>query len=255
MVGLTLALLLGAGEVPTLRVGVDTRSQPWVFVPGLDWSHEDVHKAPFITKAQIAKLEGLDIDVLKALARRMGVKTEIVPTAWTNIERDLLAKRFDIILGGWTPSAGMSESIRATRRYLDWGLVIVVRSDDQRIRSYEDLRGLRVGTVLDPSVRRWTSAMGRGLDLQYVTSEDPEPLLDDLRSGKVDAVVYDSFFIKWRLRRSPEFKVVGEPLNHLGYNIGLRAEDTALFDRLQSALEQLLSSGEMERIRKRWEGP
>ena len=47
------ALLLAAGtaraaEPDVVRVGMDTRSRPWVYVPGLDYSREDWTKAPLL---------------------------------------------------------------------------------------------------------------------------------------------------------------------------------------------------------------
>src|SRR5262245_32601173 len=100
--GLLAALLVAALALPgraatPLKVGMDTRSRPWAFVPGLDYSKENWTDAPKISQAQIAQLQGVDIDVLKALARRLDVVPEIVPIAWADIDQGLLAKRFDII--------------------------------------------------------------------------------------------------------------------------------------------------------------
>jgi ABC-type amino acid transport substrate-binding protein len=47
--------------------------------------------------------------------------------------------------------------------------------------------------------------------------------------------------------------VVGEPLNKLGYHVGVRREDAALLARVQAAVKALVDSGEIEKIRKRWE--
>jgi glutamine transport system substrate-binding protein len=241
--------------MPLLRVGMDPRAGPWAFVPGLDYSHEDVHKPPLLTPAQLAGLEGLDVDVLRALARRMRVRTEIVPTLWEDLETSLLARRFDLILSAWTPSPRTSPSIRASLPYYEWGLLIVVRSDDQRIRSYRDLEGLRVGRFSDPAVERGTNAMGHGLGIQFTEIDAGDRMLQALRTGAVDAILYDSLFIRWRLARDPAFRIVGEPLNRLGYNVGVRADDGALFDQVQRALKDLLASPEIGEIRERWEKP
>ena len=46
---------------------------------------------------------------------------------------------------------------------------------------------------------------------------------------------------------------MGEPLNHLGYHVGVRASDKALFGRVQQAVTGFAGSDEAQEIRHRWE--
>jgi len=48
---------------------------------------------------------------------------------------------------------------------------------------------------------------------------------------------------------------VGEPLNRLGYHVGIRKADTALLGQVGAAVKDIVASGESERIRRKWEGP
>src|SRR5437867_12522539 len=80
-------------EPALLRVGMDTRTPPWSFVPGLDYSKEDAKADPVLSEAQLKKLVGLDVDVASALARRLGAAgVKIVPVSWFGTEQGLLAK-------------------------------------------------------------------------------------------------------------------------------------------------------------------
>ncbi|MBI3415870.1 MAG: transporter substrate-binding domain-containing protein, partial [Verrucomicrobia bacterium] len=56
-------------------------------------------------------LVGLDVDVLHALARRLNVRTQVVPTAWHSLEQGLVDRRYDVILSSWTPSPSTPASI------------------------------------------------------------------------------------------------------------------------------------------------
>ena len=78
-------------------MGMDTRSPPWSFVPGLDYSREDQSKDPQLREAQLRKLTGIDVDVATALGQRMGMTVRIVPIAWFDLEQALLSKRIDAI--------------------------------------------------------------------------------------------------------------------------------------------------------------
>ena len=69
-VALALLSTLVARGSPTepLRVGMDPRSLPSIYVPGLDYSREDSRKDPQLTTGQIQRLEGFEVEVLHALS-------------------------------------------------------------------------------------------------------------------------------------------------------------------------------------------
>ena len=55
---------------------------------------------PWAMRAKDGSLIGFEIDVGNKLAEDMGVEAEFVPTAWDGIIPGLLAKKFDVIVGG-----------------------------------------------------------------------------------------------------------------------------------------------------------
>lgn len=253
-----LALLLLAALVappppePTLlRVGMDTRSRPWAFVPGLDYANENFLATPRVSAAQLEEIVGVDIDILQALASRLGVKTRIVPVAWQDIDQGLLDKKYDIILNAWVPSTRTPAGIVATSPYNEWGLVVVVRAGDERLRSFADLAGKVVGHFEDASVDRSVISLKPG---KRVPFEDSDQLFDALAAEKLDAAVEDSSYSRWRVAHDSRFRIVGEPINRVGYHIALRREDAELRARLEAAIKELRASGDLARIRKRWEG-
>jgi polar amino acid transport system substrate-binding protein len=242
---------MGSAAEP-LRVGMDTRSRPWAFVPGLDYSKEDWSQAPRVTADELRRLEGVDVDFMKALAGRLGRGAQVVPWAWESIEDGLLSKAFDLLINAWVPSDRTPPEVVASAPYYEWGLLVVARADDPSIQSYRDLKGRRVGHFQDRVVGLSVWNLGAGT---LVPLDDSDMLFDHLAAGKVDAVVEDSTYVRWRVARDPGFRIVGDRLNRHGYHVGLRREDRELLARVQAAIEDLVSSGEMDRIRARWESP
>jgi hypothetical protein len=88
VLGLTSDQLAAAQDrlPPALRVGMDTRAPPWSYVPGLDYAQEDPARDPVLTEAELQKVEGLDVDVARALGRRLGLPVKIVPVSWFDID-------------------------------------------------------------------------------------------------------------------------------------------------------------------------
>jgi len=246
------ATLLAAGEPQALRVAIDSQQPPWAFIPGASYDGLDPHKAPVLTPEQLNSVVGLDIDVMKALSRHLGVPLRPVSTSWFDTEAGLLAKRFDLIICSWTPNPKTPASIVATAPYHDWGLLVVVKAGNKKVTSFEDLAGQRIGHYRDPAVERSLQAIGRNGTL--VPADDAEVLFAQLKAGRLDAVIFDSLYVRWRVAQDPSLRAVGEPLNRLGYHVGVRREDTELFRRVQDALAAMKAAGELHDIALRWEG-
>ena len=248
---MTAAVSGEAAEPTLLRVGMDTRTPPWSFVPGEDYSQDDFGQTPEVSEGRLMRLVGLDVDVANALARRLNATVKIVPSSWFDLERGLLEKRYDLIVNGWTPNPKTSPEIVATTPYYEWGLVIAVRSENERVRSYQDLSGVVVAHYRDPSVERTLRSIGAS---RLLARDSPERLFEDLRTRVAEAVVFDSLYVRWRAANDHAFKVVGEPLNRLGYHVGVRKQDARLFERVEAATRDLAASREIGEIRRKWEG-
>lgn len=185
----------------------------------------------------------------------MGVHAEIVQTPWLDLEAGLLASRYDMILSAWTPNARTSEGIVASEPYYEWGLLVAARAADASIRSVGDLSDRRIGHVSDPSVLPALRALGAGVGAKLVVvDQGGEELFARLGSGEIDAIVFDSAFVRWRVGQDGGFRVVGEPLNHLGYHVGVRASDKALLEKVQAAIKGFVASAEAREVQRKWEG-
>jgi putative glutamine transport system substrate-binding protein len=88
---------------------------------------------------------------------------------------------------------------------------------------------------------------------RLVPFEDSDQLFDALKASTVDAVVEDSTYARWRVAKDRQLRIVGEPLNRLGYHLGVRRSNGELLKPLEAAIKELRASPELARIRQRWE--
>ena len=97
-------------ERGTLRVGMST------FVP---WAMRNKQ----------GELIGFEIDVAKRLAADSGWKVEFVPTAWDGIIPALLAKKFDVIIGGMSITEERAKSVLFTTPYSHSGVQVAANKE------------------------------------------------------------------------------------------------------------------------------
>ncbi|MBN3573913.1 transporter substrate-binding domain-containing protein [Vibrio neptunius] len=119
LVGLAITLPTLASDTPnldkinergTLRVGMST------FVP---WAMRDKQ----------GDLIGFEIDVAERLAADSGWKVEFIPTAWDGIIPALLAKKFDVIIGGMSVTPERSKSVLFTAPYSHSGVQVAANKE------------------------------------------------------------------------------------------------------------------------------
>jgi polar amino acid transport system substrate-binding protein len=77
---------------------------------------------PWAMRSKTGDLIGYEVDVAKKLAEDMGVKVELVPTAWDGIIPALLAGKFDFIIGGMTITPARNLTVNFTAPYSATGV-------------------------------------------------------------------------------------------------------------------------------------
>lgn len=97
-------------ERGTLRVGLST------FVP---WAMRDKQ----------GELIGFEVDVARRLAEDAGLKVEFIPTAWDGIIPALLARKFDVIIGGMSITPARNMSVLFTSPYAHSGVQLAAHKE------------------------------------------------------------------------------------------------------------------------------
>ncbi len=95
---------------------------------------------PFEMADKKGNFIGFDVDMAKEMAKAMGVKLEIVNTAWDGIIPALVTKKFDIIMSGMTVTQERNLKINFADPYIIVGQTILLnKKHEGKIKSYKDL--------------------------------------------------------------------------------------------------------------------
>ncbi|PWI32571.1 amino acid ABC transporter substrate-binding protein [Vibrio albus] len=84
---------------------------------------------PWAMRNKQGELIGFEIDVAKRLAKDSGWRVEFVPTAWDGIIPALLAKKFDVIIGGMSITEERAKSVLFTTPYSHSGVQIAANKE------------------------------------------------------------------------------------------------------------------------------
>ncbi len=198
---------------------------------------------------------GFDIDIATELAKRLGVKIELVPvTAATRIPL-LQQGRIDLIAATLTHYRERDRVIDFSIGYFWTGQKLMVKKSSN-IQSIADMAGKRAGTTVGAlALKNLAAAQPKAVGQTF--EGYPEAFLA-MQRGLVDAVVADVIILAGLRANAPnsgDYVIVGESLGGGDYAIGVRENDSKWRDAINFALQDMWRDGTWDKIYGRWVGP
>ncbi|MCA1972576.1 MAG: cystine ABC transporter substrate-binding protein [Caenispirillum sp.] len=209
---------------------------------------------PFNYTDEKGELIGFEVDFAKAVAEEMGVKAEFVPTKWDGMLAGLDSERFDAIMNQVTITPEREQKYDFTQPYTVSGIQIITTKDKaDELTTPQALEGQAVGVGLGTNYEEWLRENAPGADVR--TYEGNVASLQDLRVGRLDALLNDRLMAGYLLRQSDGSVVAaGEPFAKQRMGIAIRKGNPELQKALNDAVDSLRQSGELAEISKEWFG-
>jgi polar amino acid transport system substrate-binding protein len=196
-----------------------------------------------------SRIIGFEVDIAEALGRILRRPTQFVQNQWDGLVPGLERGNYDIVISGLEITPDRAQVINFSRPYYVTFEQLAVRTNDNIIQRLEDCRGKKVGTLKGSLAQRILEARD---DLQVLSYDGQINAYEDLSNGRLDAVLMDHIIALYNIPPLPQLKMVGPPVGRLEYGIAVRKEDPVLLQEINSALDQMISSGELRRILDRW---
>ena len=109
----------------------------------------DASYAPFgFQDEKLHEYVGFDIDIIRAIAETQGHEVAIKNLNFDGLIPALQTGDLDIAISDMTINEERAKTVDFTDSYYKAGLSMVVRADETRINSFDDLEGLRVGVTI-----------------------------------------------------------------------------------------------------------
>lgn len=211
----------------------------------------DTSFAPFEFSDEKGGYIGFDVDLVTAIAKKIGLEAVVVATAWDGIIPNLVADRYDIIMSAMTITDERKEQISFTDGYIDTNLAITTKVDAPII----DAAGLKdkiVGVQVD-TTGQFEVEKVEGVE-EIKKYENSVAAIQDLLAGRVDAVVNDSPVNAYYTRDSPAYGNTGKIGSDDQYGYGIKQENNALREAMNAALAELKTDGTYDKIYAKWFG-
>lgn len=206
------------------------------------------------------ELVGIDIDLAKEAAKRLGVDVVFQPVQWDGVMMNLKNGDIDVIWNALGITEKRKKEIAFTNVYMIDKNVIVVPVNSS-IKTKADLAGkivgLQAGSTAEPAVT--DDPIGKELK-EIRKFENPTQALLDLQAGRIDAVVTNEMngrFLINQENAQDKYHILSEEAGYFGeepYGVGLRLEDKAFLAELNRVLDEMKADGTAAQISEKWFG-
>ena len=252
-IALVLCLLVLSGCHPAATSSdLDRVKQDGVLTVGNDTTY-----APFEFVDSANKPTGFDIDLIAAVAQKLGLKADIVTTAWDGIIPALQTQKFEVLISSMSINPDREKEVSFSIPYYRADMGIVFDKTLHTIVTASDLAGLRVGAQVGTTGEQSARMIDGVTDVR--SYPDIQLAMADLKLGRIDAVVNDFPVCAFYAKDSPTLTVIRilkvKDLDLTQYyGIAMRLEDKQLKIAVDKALQDLVKDGTYDTIYAKWFG-
>jgi polar amino acid transport system substrate-binding protein len=242
----SLAVLAACDKKESSSAAAENRPE---YVVGADGAY-----APFASENEQKELVGFDVDIMRAVADKAGIRIRIVNTPFDGLFNALAQGDRDILISTITINDQRRQSMDFSEPYFVANQLIVLPKNS-KVTKFENLKSLKIGvqsgTTADEAAQNLV-----GKNSPNVKRFESMPLsFQELEGGGVDAVIGDNGVVTNFVKNNPakNFRIVDDPsFPKEHYGIAVKKGNQDLLAKLNHGLEQIKADGTQDRIYKKY---
>ncbi|MCA0156544.1 ABC transporter substrate-binding protein/permease [Tsukamurella sp. M9C] len=197
------------------------------------------------------KLTGYDVEMITAIADKAGMRVEFVETPWDSMFSALEANRLDLVANQVAASPARAAKYDLSDSYSTASGSILVRKDDDAVKSLDDIRGR---LAAQSSTSSWSGVAEKaGARIEPVAGFTEAATL--LAQGRVDVVVNDTGVIRNYLavNHTAPVKIAAETPDK-SESVFAARKGSGLMPAINRGLAEIRADGTAERISQKYFG-
>lgn len=208
--------------------------------------------APFTYHDSTGALVGFDVEIGREIAKRLGVKAEFLEGKWDGLIAGLDANRYDAVINQVGITEARKQKYDFSDPYIVSKAVLIVREDNDEIKTFEDLQGKRSAQSLTSNFGKLAEASGATL----VGTDGFDQSIQLVLNGRADATINDSLsFYDFRKHKpDAKVKIAAQQEEADASGVIVRKGDPELVAAINEALKAIKTDGTYKQIADKYFG-
>lgn len=188
---------------------------------------------------------GIDADIAKAIADKMGLELKIEDMEFDSIITAVSTGKADLGLAGMTVTPDRQKNVDFSDTYAN-GVQVIIVKEDSTIAKPDDLKGKKIGVQLSTTGDLTaTDEFGKDSVVQYNKGNDA---VMALTQGQVDAVIIDNEPAKSYVEANKGLKILDTEFLNEDYAACISKDNAGLTKAVNKALAELKADGTLQKI-------
>lgn len=221
----------------------------------------DATYAPNEFKDASGRIVGMDVDLVNAIAAKLGLKTSIQDGTFDTLIPGLLAKKYNISISSFTDNKDREKQVDMVD-YFSAGSAIAVKAGNPDKIDPNDLCGVKVavetGTVEADEVKNVRNPACQKTGKPGIPNNGDEfdaqtDATDALVSGRDQVMMADSPVVDYVLKQTNgQLEQLGKIYATAPYGIVVPKNDGQLAQAVEGAVQELMDNGTYRQILQKW---
>ena len=204
--------------------------------------------APFVFQNSSNQYTGIDMDLIKAIAKDQGFEIEITNPGFDAAINAVQSGQADGMIAGMSVTDARKETFDFSDSYYTANTILGVK-ESSNISSYEDLKGKTVGVKNGTASQTFLTENQSKYGYKIKTFADGSSMYDSLNTGSIDAVMDDEPVLKYSISQGQKLKtpIEGTPIGETAFAVK-KGSNPELIEMFNNGLANLKASGEFQKI-------
>lgn len=196
------------------------------------------------------EIVGYDIDVIRAVAKKMDKQIRIQDMDFSALIPALQSGRIQIAISSLTPNPERRQVIDFSKPYLTLPLAIIARGNDD-LSNVENLQGKIIGVQLGSTHEQYARELAEKSSITIKSLNKLPELIESLKNGHVDGVILETTTALSFQENNPQLKIFLLSDLDVSFSIAF-PKGSDLVDEVNEAIEALRAEGVLEKLRDKW---
>lgn len=201
---------------------------------------------------QNGKIVGFDIDMVHAIADKMGLKIIVNDMSFDGILGSLKSNRTDMAISAITPTPQRKEAVDFSEDYYSTQRVLVC-SELSSVHNITDLTGVAIGvqsgSIYEIFANSDLKDMAAGISVKSLP-RIPE-LVQELKTRRISCICLGQKEAEGLMKNTDGLRLVPLDEDTSGFAIAL-PKGSVLREKINQALLQLNADGTIEKLKQKW---
>jgi ABC-type amino acid transport substrate-binding protein len=208
----------------------------------------DIPYPPF-EEGKPGNYTGFDIELMEAIAGKIGRTAEFQDTSFETIFRDVAQGKFEAVISAATITPEREKAVAFSDPYYASEQAILVKEGSE-ITGLADLSGKTVGAQQGTTGLELGKEKANASELRPY-AEGPDAV-NALKSGTVEAVIIDAPVAQNAVEKSGGVEIAEKVPTEENYGIALAKDNTELLEEINGGLGEVISDGTYTKIYEKW---